>query len=163
MLIWIASLLPSLTKINWRRVLAISGLGVIFVLCLWVRLQSIALERERLVYLHPRVENRVRVVRVEGPVRIVTRIIKTEGREETVREEVRGPVVSTTESVNIETPVFPPVRAPRWVVGTSLLDFRPGDRSGWTAWAGVSIGGRLDLCLGVTGSLRPGAMVLFRF
>lgn len=84
MLIWIASLLPSLTKINWRRVLAISGLGVIFVLCLWVRLQSIALERERLVYLHPRVENRVRVVRVEGPVRIVTRIIKTGGREETI-------------------------------------------------------------------------------
>ena len=86
MLIWLASLLPSLTKINWRRVLAISGLGVIVVLALWVRLQSIVLAREQLVYLHPRVENHVRVVRVEGPVRIVTRIVKTEGREETVRE-----------------------------------------------------------------------------
>jgi hypothetical protein len=138
-------------------------MGVIVVLGLWVRLQAIALAREQLVYLHPRIESRVRVVRVEGPVRIVTRTIKTEGREETVREEVRGPVVSTTESVHIETPVFPPARAPRWVAGASLLDFRPGDRSGWTAWAGVSVGGRLDLCLGVTGSLRPGAMVLFRF
>lgn len=163
MLIWLARLLPSLTKINWRRVLAISGMGVIVVLALWVRLQSIVLAREQLVYLHPRVENHVRVVRVEGPVRIVTRIVKTEGREETVREEVRGPVVSTTESVHIETPVFPPPRPHRWVAGTSLLDFRPGDRTRWTAWTGVSVGGRLDLCIGVTGRLHTGAMVLYRF
>ncbi|TXH44737.1 MAG: hypothetical protein E6Q97_32295 [Desulfurellales bacterium] len=136
---------------------------MIVVLALLVRLQGIALDRERLVYLHPRVENRFRVVRVEGPVRIVTRTIRTEGREETVREEVRGPVVSTTDAVHIETPAFAPPRPPRWVAGASLLDFRPSDRSGWTAWGGVSAGGRLDICLGLTGDLRPGAMILFHF
>lgn len=155
--------LLNLAPINWRRVLAISGMGVIVVLGLWVRLQAIALAREQLVYLHPRIESRVRVVRVEGPVRIVTRTIKTEGREETVREEVRGPVVSTTEAVHIETPVFPPARPPLWVAGASLMNFRPGDRAGWMAWGGVSVAGHIDICLGLSGDLRPGAMVLFRF
>lgn len=159
---WLASLLK-LKKINWRRVLGLTGAAVIVVLAMFVRLQGIALERERLVYLHPRVENRVRVVRVEGPVRIVTRTIRVEGREEVVREEVRGPVVETTDASHIETPVFAPPRPPRWVAGASLLDFRPGDRAGWTAWGGVSVGGRLDLCLGLTGDFHPGAMVLFRF
>lgn len=163
MLFWLANLLPSLTKINWRRVLGLTGLGVIAVLVLWVRLLGIALDRERLVYLHPRIENRFRVVRVEGPVRIVTRTIRTEGREEVVREEVRGPVVETTDASHIETPVFAPPRPPRWVAGASLLDFRPGDRAGWTAWGGVSVGGRIDLCLGLTGDFRPGAMILARF
>lgn len=158
----IASLL-NLAPVNWRRVLGLTGAAVIVVLALLVRLQGIALERERLVYLHPRIENHFRVVRVEGPVRIVTRTIRTEGREEVVREEVRGPVVETTDASHIETPVFAPPRPPRWVAGASLLDFRPGDRAGWTAWGGVSVGGRLDLCLGLTGDFRPGAMILVRF
>lgn len=153
--------LLSLAPVNWRRVVAVTGVGVVFVLLVQVRLQSIALERERLVYLHPKTEQRLRIVRVEGPVRIVTRTIKTEGREEVIREEVRGPVVTTTDAMTKSEPVL--ARAPRWVAGASLLDFRPGDRSGWTAWAGVTVGGRLDICLGVTGGLRPGAMVLFRF
>lgn len=158
----IASLL-NLAPVNWRRVLGLTGAAVIVVLALLVRLQGIALDRERLVYIHPRIENRFRVVRVEGPVRIVTRTIRTEGREEVVREEVRGTVVETTDASHIETPVFAPPRPPRWVAGASLLNFKPGDRSGWTAWGGVSVGGRLDLCLGLTGDFRPGAMILVRF
>jgi hypothetical protein len=92
------------------------------------------------------------------------RIIRTEGREEIVREEVRGPVLEITDSAKVSEPVFEPtMNQNRWLVGAGLVDFRPGDRQAWAAYGGYSFGNRLDLCAGVSGRGRPSVLVMLRF
>lgn len=154
-----------LSRVNWRRVLGLGATALIVVLVLYVRLQQIALEQARVIYQNPRKVEKVRVVVVRGPVRIVTRTIKEPGgREETVREETQGPVTEVTDTVKITEPVMPTVlRSDRWLVGFSLDPLHYRDRADSTAWAGYSFRNRLDLCAGVRGRGRPGVLVMVRF
>jgi hypothetical protein len=154
----------SLNKVDWRRVAGAGAAAVIIVMALYLRLQHIELERARLVYERPRTESRVKIVRKEGPVRIKERIIRTEGREEIVREEVREPVLEVRDVVSISEPVFAPARNQnRWLVGGGMVDFRPGYRQAWAAFGGYSFGNRIDLCAGVSGRGRPSVLVMLRF
>lgn len=152
-----------LSKVNWRRVLGLGATALIVVLVLYVRLQQIALEQHMIIYKNPRRVEKVRVVVVRGPVKIVTRVIKEpSGREETVREETHGPVTEVTDTVKISEPVLPPAaRSDRWLVGLAVDPANHRDRS--AVYAGYSFRNRLDLCAGVNERLRPELLVMVRF
>lgn len=151
-------LLLRLNSVRWKRAAAVAALAVIPLQQLHIRRQAAALRAR------PRVERQVKYVRVEGPVRIVTRTVKTEGREEIVREELHAAVTEAREDVRISEPVFAPAaRAGGWLAGASGQPFHRWERDGWTAWGGYSFGGRLNVCAGVTGAGRAAALALWRF
>lgn len=116
----------------------------------------------------------VRVVRVEGPVRIVERekIVKGPGEIVYVDRVIeQGPITTDTGSTVTETRQETPVaaiealRPPRWVVGASTAILEP--RKAIQVRAGYSFFGRLDLSgiysLEGPGRERPRAEVALRF
>lgn len=150
-------------SVNWRRAAALGAAGVVVVLVGLCYLQSVALARDVVVYHNPRIIDRVRVVRVEGPVRIVSRVIETPNRRESVIEEDRGPVTVVIDSAHISEPIFPPApRLNRWLAGISANPSDLRESRYFGAWGGYSWGNRLDLMAGVNGG-RPGVMVVARF
>lgn len=154
-----------LSKVNWRRVLGLGATALIVVLVLYVRIQQIALEQARVIYQNPRKVEKVRVVVVRGPIRIVTRTIKEPGgREETVREETHAAVTEVTDTVKISEPVMPTAfRSDRWLVGFAVDPFNYQDRVAAAVYAGYSFRNRLDLCAGVNGRKRAEVLVTVRF
>lgn len=112
--------------------------------------KSIELNEAKLVYEHPKVVQSVRVV--QGPVRIVTRVIERPGEKEMVVVEERGQV--TAESRQESTPeplasILKPVRTDRWLLGLSLHGPSPSDAGSYRVLAGYSFKNRLDLFAGV--------------
>jgi hypothetical protein len=153
-----------LNNINWKRVAGPGALAAVLALLVYAYLQHVALQNAELAYEHPRTVDRVRTVRVAGPVRIVTRTVRTEGREEIVREENQGPVVEATDTARLVEPVFPPApRLNRWLAGVGAEPFHFNEREGWRAYGGYSFANRLDLCAGLSGRGRAQFLVLVRF
>lgn len=137
--------------------------GAFILLLIYCYLQHIALAQNQLVYQNPAIIEHVKTVRVEGPVRIVTRTIETPGRVERVVTEERGPVSVVKESLMVQTPVFPPnPRTSRWLAGVSLSPFSEKEIRSFSWWAGYSIQNRLDLCGGVS-SGRAAVLIMARF
>ncbi len=145
-----------LKRIGWKRVGLVAGVAAFLGLVAAMIVGFFELQKLRLAYKNPRVVHVTRTVVVRGPVQIKERIIREPGgREEITREEVRGAVVESSEGAHVSEPVFPPAaRPPRWIASASLLNFEPANRTGWTAWGGTSIGGRLDVQLGLGGDFR---------
>lgn len=158
-------LLQQLKVVSWRRVTAIGGAVLIVLLIAYVRLQAIALDQVELVYRNPKQTSLVHTVRVEGPVRIVTRTIREPGgREETMREEVHGPVTTTRSSEFTVEPVFPPApRLDRWLLGAGIEPFHWGERGAVALHAGYSFRNRLDLCAGITHDRKAELLFTVRF
>lgn len=159
----LARLLPLAVGIRWR-VVGRWGAAVAFVLLLiYCYLQHVALAQNQLVYRNPAIIHQVRMVRVEGPVRIITRVVETPGRIERETVEERGPVSTVKESLMVQTPVFPPAtHASRWIAGIGANPFSYRESRYWAAYGGYSFGGRIDLCGGVN-SGRPAVLVMVRF
>lgn len=152
-----------LNSVRWRPIMRVALSMAVFLLCVYCYLQHVALKQNQLIYRNPAVVHQTRVVRVEGPVRIVTRVVETPGRVERETVEERGPISVTEDSSVAQTPVFPPApRAARWVVGGGLNPFDYRDSRSWAGYGGYSFGGRLDLCAGVSGG-RPSALLMVRF
>lgn len=126
-------------------------------------LQHVALKQNQLIYKHPAVFQKTRIVRIEGPVRIVTRVVETPGRVERETVEERGPVSTTEDSSVVQAPVFPPSkRSDRWLAGISANPFNYRDSRAWGAYVGYGFRNRIDLCGGVSNG-RPSALVVLRF
>ena len=159
----LARLLPLAVGIRWR-VVAVWGAVVSFVLLLVLcYLQHLALKQNQLVYRNPAIVRQMRIVRVEGPVRIVTRVVETPGRIERETVEERGPVSVVQDSLNAQFPVFPPApRSDRWLAGIAINPFDYRDSRSWGAYVGYGFRNRLDLCGGVANG-RPSALVTLRF
>jgi hypothetical protein len=156
-------MIPWAVGVRWRTVAA-WGAAVAFVLLLiYCYLQHVALAQNQLVYKNPAIIEHVRTVRVEGPIRIVTRVVETPGRVERETIEERGPVSVVKESLMVQTPVFPPApRMFRWIAGIGANPFDYRETRYLAAYGGYSFGGRLDLCGGVN-SGRPAVLVMVRF
>lgn len=156
-------LLPLAVGIRWR-VVGRWGAAVAFVLLLiYCYLQHVALAQNQLVYRNPAIIHQVRMVRVEGPVRIITRVVETPGRIERETVEERGPVSVVQDSLNAQFPVFPPApRSDRWLAGIAINPFDYRDSRSWGAYVGYGFRNRLDLCGGVANG-RPSALVTLRF
>lgn len=156
--------LLSLNKVNWRRVERLGIAGAAVLLVVYVYLQHVALKNNQLIYERPRVIERVRIVRQQGTVRIVTKWVKTPEREEVIQEEVRAPVVEIRETAQVSEPVFPPApRTDRWLAGLSAEPFHLQERGSWRAYGGYSFRNRVDLAAGISGRGRAQLLVMFRF
>ena len=137
--------------------------GALVLLLIYCYLQHVALAQNQLIYKNPAIVHQVRTVRIEGPVRIVTRVVETPGRVEKETVEERGPVSTVKESLHIQTPVFPPdPRSDRWLVGISANPFDYRDSRAWGAYVGYGFRNRFDICGGVANG-RPSALVVLRF
>lgn len=159
----LARLLPLAVGIRWR-VVGRWGAAVAFVLLLiYCYLQHVALAQNQLVYRNPAIIHQVRMVRVEGPVRIITRVVETPGRIERETVEERGPVSVVQESLRVQTPVFPPAqRSDRWLAGIAINPFDYRDSRSWGAYAGYGFRNRLDVMAGYSDG-SPKAIVVLRF
>lgn len=159
----LAFLLNKLWFVRWRVVAKWGAAGAFVLLLIYCYLQHVALATAELAYKNPRIIEHTRTVRVEGPVRIVTRVVETPGRVERVTVEDRGPVSTTRESLSVREPVFPPApRLNRWLAGAGMAPFDYRETRYWAGYAGYSWGNRIDLMGGVA-SGRPAALVIFRF
>jgi hypothetical protein len=138
--------------------------AVVF-LIVQVWLQHLALKRDEVVYRNPLVIRQVKTLRVEGPVRILTRTVREPGgREEVLREETRGAVTEASDSSVISQPVFAPAGAAGgWQIAPSLQPLHRFERGAWALWGGYSFGGRLDLMAGLRGNGRVETMAIWRF
>lgn len=137
--------------------------GAFVLLLIYCYLQHIALAQNQLIYQNPEVIERVKTVRVEGPVRIVTRTVETPGRVERVVTEERGPVSVVSDSSHVSTPVFPPApRSDRWLAGIAGNPFNYRESRYWAGYVGYSFRNRLDLLGGVSRE-RPSLLVVIRF
>ena len=158
-----AKLLPWAVGIRWRAVAAWGAAGAFVLLLIYCYLQHVALAQNQLVYRNPAIVRQIRTVRVEGPIRIVTRVVETPGRIERETVEERGPISVVKDSFTAQTPVFPPTpRSDRWLAGIALNPFDYRDSRSWGAYVGYGFRNRLDLCGGVSGG-RPAALVMMRF
>lgn len=158
-----AKLLPWAVGIRWRAVAAWGAAGAFVLLLIYCYLQHVALAQNQLVYRNPAIVRQIRTVRVEGPVRIVTRVVEIPGRVERETVEERGPVSTVKDSMMIQAPVFPPApRSDRWLAGLALNPFDYQDSGSWGGYVGYSFKNRLDLCGGVSNG-RPSALVMLRF
>ena len=132
-------------------------------LLMYCYLQHVALQQNQLIYKHPAVFQKTRIFRVEGPVRIVTRVVETQGRVERETIEERGPVSEVHESATVSVPVFPPApRSDRWLAGISANPFDHRDSRSWGAYVGYGFRNRIDLLCGYSND-NPSMVVIFRF
>lgn len=158
-----AKLLPLAVGVRWRSVAAWGAVWAFVLLLIYCYLQHVALAQNQLVYRNPAIIKQTRIVRVEGPVRIVTRVVETPGRIERETIEERGPVSEVHESATVSVPVFPPsLRSDRWLAGISVNPFDYRDSRSWGAYVGYGFRNRLDLCGGVSNG-RPSALLMVRF
>jgi len=137
--------------------------GAFILLLIYCYLQHIALAQNQLVYQNPAIIEHVKTIRVEGPMRIVTRTIETPGRVERVVTEERGPVSVVPDSSHVSTPVFPPApRSDRWLAGIAGNPFNYRESRYWAGYVGYSFRNRLDLLGGVANE-RLSLLVVIRF
>lgn len=144
--------LSLLSGVDLKRVGCI-GLGTgVFVLLMFVRLQGIELKKIREVYSHPTQVVKIVTRRVEGPVRIRTRIIEVPGgaRETTIDEE-RG-IVLVNSGANASSAPAPlastmtPYRTDRYLLRVGSKLDAPGNLSNnFKFGLGYSIKNRVDL------------------
>ena len=142
-----AKMFPWAVGVRWRAVAAWGAVWAFVLLLIYCYLQHVALAQNQLVYRNPAIIKQTRIVRVEGPVRIVTRVVETPGRIERETIEERGPVSEVHESATVSVPVFPPsLRSDRWLAGISVNPFDYRDSRSWGAYVGYGFRNRLDLC-----------------
>ena len=157
-------ILASLNKDEISRVLKISLASAAALLVCYCYLQHVALKNAELVYRNPVKIERIRRVRVTGPVRVVTRVVESAGRKETTTEETREFVFEKIDRDSVSEPVFPPApRSDRWLIGASLDPFSYGDADEWRGYLGYGFRNRVDLCAGISGRGRPQILVILRF
>jgi hypothetical protein len=157
--------LSLIRQINWNRVAWPGAVAVMLALGAFSYAQHVALARAEQVYKNPRAVNSVRVVREAGPVRIVTRTLRTAGREEITREESRGPVLTASDHVRVSEPVFAPAsRSDKWLVGVAAEPFHLNVRegAGFAIYGGRSFG-PIDAAAGISGQGRASLLLLVRF
>ncbi len=152
-----------LNRVRWVRVAGATAALLIILQLLYIRQQHLVLQQTQVIYKNPRVVHQVRVVRVQGPVRIVTRTVEVEGRREVTVEEVRAPATEVHEDLRVSEPVFQPSRTDRWLVGASVNPFHPDNAAERAGYVGYSFRNRLDLCGGVEGRGRARVLVMLRF
>ena len=158
-----AKLFPWAVGIRWRAVAALGVAGAFVLLLIYCYLQHVALKQNQIIYKNPAVFQKTRIVRVEGPVRIVTRVVETPGRVERETVEERGPVSVVRDSQITQTPVFPPApRSDRWLAGISANPFDYQDSRSWGAYVGYGFMNRFDICGGISRG-KTSVLIIARF
>lgn len=140
--------------INLIRLIPLSKNSVIFILVTvnvvaiaYILSSRDAVKRAELMYLNPSVNERIKIKYIEGPVKIIERIIESpDGNKVTERTTVKEPVTVTKESESSKTPVSMGDQS-KYLLGFSWHVSQDRAANG-TVWAGYSFG-RLDVLGGV--------------
>ena len=144
---------------------------VIITLVTFIYKLHVQVTEAKLVYSHPDVVIKTNTVRVEGPVRIVTRIVELkDGEKETTITEDHAPVVEKVDvsSSTIVVPLSVALefkRSDRYLLGAGLLDFSPNTYRSYRMYGGYSIANRVDFLygIGIDGGIKQSVSVIFRF
>ena len=144
---------------------------VIVTLATFIYKLHVQVTEAKLVYTHPTIVERIRTERVEGPVRIVTKIVELpSGEKETTVTEDRAPVVEKIDasSSTVIVPISVALeskRSDRYLLGLGLLDFSPNTYRSYRMYGGYSIANRIDFLygVGIAGGIRQSVSVVFRF
>ena len=159
----LAKLFPWAVGVRWKAIINGAFYIGVFLVLVYCYLQHVAQKQTQLVYRNPTIVRQIRTVRVEGPIRIVTRVVETPGRIERETVEERGPVSVVKESLTAQTPVFPPApRSDRRLAGISANPFDYRDSRSWGAYAGYGFRNRLDVMGGYSDG-NTKAMIILRF
>jgi len=140
-------------------------LVVVILLLAYVRHQRLQLKNaEILLAAKPKVEEKTRIVRVMGPVKIVERIREIPGGEriiERITERAAERHVEETERHEEPLRLQPP-RLNRWLAGAGLYPFESGRP--YSLHAGYSFNNRIDLLGGFEPAGKRGnVLIVFRF
>lgn len=148
----------------------IGGLSIIILLILvqYKRLDA-QFKTARLVYENPATKETVRTIQVQGPVRIITKVVERPSETIKVIEETRGAITEISEIKNESAPIpesltMAKPRTDRWLltIGANRLS---NDFDGKAVFIGYGFKNRLDVQIG--GSKRdefsPWALATFRF
>lgn len=135
-------------RVAWKhRELALLALLLLALLALRDR-QSRVRELSAALASKPKIEERVSIKHVAGPVRIVEKIVEGPGKDRVIDRVIYRDSVQTTETVDrrSEPQGFPEPKDRRWIAGASVspLDWRRAP----LVRAGYSFGGRFDLTYG---------------
>lgn len=135
-----------LRQVDFKRV----SLGVLIVVVLalaaTVKIQRDQLAMAKVVYAHPQVVQSLRIVKIAGPVRIVTRIVeRPDSAKETIVVEERGQAVETLGRTSESTPVplavaLAPANRDRWLCGLGNRNFSYRSLDQYSVWGGREIG-----------------------
>ena len=119
----------------------------------WQRRGEAIKTRDAIIAAKPLIEEHVREVRVEGPVRIVEKIVKqADGACTIERVTERAEVTTSREAERKETPIcLPPAVAKTWAIGGGV-NLRHRDRG--SVGVSKSLG---DLSIGLSHALGSGA------
>lgn len=107
-----------------------------------------SVKKAHLIYENPAVIRQVRIQRVEGPVRIVERIVEKPGEKVTERTETREVVTENKDTDRSKTPFITIATGREYILG---LSWRTSLTRNGTLWAGASVLRGLDLLAGVGG------------
>jgi len=95
----------------------------------------------------PKVETHVETRTVQGPVRIVEKIVTTPGGERIVERIItRDAVTRDTNAQRVERPNCPAQYVPKWIVGASANPLKA--QEGQMIRVGYSVNGRIDVTYG---------------
>lgn len=163
-------LLLKIRQLNLRTTSIVVLVFVVICLAAAVKLQHDQLQMAKIVYANPKVVTIEKVVKVQGPVRIVTKIVeRPSGERETTVEETRAEVVETSGSSSESSPVpldvaLKPPSGDRWLAGVGNRDFSFRSWDQYTIWAGREMG-RLELLGGVgyRDRIEPQVVMLWRW
>jgi len=164
-------LLAFLQSFNLNKAVHTASAVVILILITCIYKLHVEVTEAKLVYSHPQTINHTKTVTVEGPVRIVTKIVQLpSGEKETTITEDRAPVVEKVETSSSTTIVplavaLAPAREDRYLLGAGLLDFSPKDFHAYRMYAGYSFKNRVDVFYGIgeDDGIRQSVNVIFRF
>lgn len=129
----------------------------------YIRTQHYELKKAKLAYENPQVVEKTKYVKVQGPVRVVTKVVEVEGRKETVKEVVKEGAVTSSEGWAFSQPLFEPKKPPkRWILGAGMLGLGPLDVE-YMGYGGITLFDRVDFCIGATTEGRGLVLGNFRF
>lgn len=133
-------------RVDFKRVSIGVLIVVVFALGAVVKIQNDQLATAKVVYGNPRVVTLQRVVRIAGPVRIVTRVVeRSSGEKESTTIEDRGSILETTASTHESTPValadaLASPRSDKWLLGLGNRNFSYRSWEQYSLWAGHELG-----------------------
>lgn len=136
---------------NKNSLIIVLGIGLIWAAADAYR-QRQEVKRIGLVYQNPSIKTVERVIYKEGPVKIVTKIVKEGPKETTEITEERAPTVKTTETGVERKPVplnqtMIPSRTDRYLL-TAGFNRLTADLDGKALFIGYGVKNRLDVQVG---------------
>lgn len=133
------------SQVDGKRVSIAVLVVVVLALAAAVKIQNDQLATAKEVYRNPRVVTQTRVVKVSGPIRVVTRIVERPGVKESTTVEERGQVVESSGQSSDSSPISLAVALAhpnpnKWILGVGNRNFSYRSWENYSLWGGREFG-----------------------